>query len=102
MDLLKKATNFKQAAKKPYIGFSKLPFGNHEVFNFRFVKNKLYNVNAKKPGLERVILAELEDQVLFLPEYFARVFENDDAKLAELNKGAKKYMYFGGKRSNEK
>lgn len=44
---------------------------------------------------------ELADQVLFLPEYFARKFEDDDDKIAELNSnGIKKYMYFGGKRQN--
>lgn len=84
---------------KPYIGFSKLPHGYYEVFKFRFVRNKNYRPEAKDPGLPRIILVELNDQVLFLPQYFARDFNDDDEKLDKLNTdGIKKYLYFGGKR----
>lgn len=99
MDLLKSATNLNE--QKPYIGFAKLAIGNYEVIQFRLVKNKLYNVNSAKPGLKRSLLVELKDQVLFLPEYFGKLFNDDDAKVAELNKGPKKYLYFGGSRPNK-
>lgn len=86
---------------KPYFGFSRLAIGYHEIIKFRFVMNKMYRADAEKPGLKRTILVELADQVLFLPEYFARKFEDDDDKITELNSdGIKKYMFFGGKRQN--
>lgn len=84
---------------KPYHGFSKLQVGNHEIFSFRFVKNKLYNKYPENPGLERSLLIELKDQVLFLPEYIGSQF--DDAQIEELNNdGITKYMFFGGSRPN--
>lgn len=84
---------------KPYFGFSKLQIGNHEIFSFRFVKNKLYNKYPENPGSERSLMVELKDQVLFLPEYIGSQF--DEAKIVELNNdGVKKYMFFGGSRPN--
>lgn len=93
---------------KAYNGFSKLQHGYHKIECFRLVKNK-YNENnedepsRKRKKLERVLLIELKDEVLFLPEYFAAVFNNDEAKVEELNNdGIVKYLYFGGKRHNNK
>lgn len=90
-------------ASKPYHGFSKLDLGYYEIERFRFVKNKLYNPNVENPRLKRVLLVELKEEVLFLPEYFATNFNDDDAKVEELNSdGVKKYLYFGGKRPKNK
>lgn len=84
---------------KPYKGFSLVPHGNHEIFNFKLVKNKMYKEGVKS-SLKRVILIELKDEVLFLPEYFAIPFNDDDAKVDELNTdGVKRYLFFGGKKS---
>lgn len=71
-------TNFKKMSAfsllrnnlKPYKGFSQLAIGNHEISRFKLVKNKMYN-SSNPASLPRIILVELKDQVLFLPEYFA-------------------------------
>lgn len=89
---------------KPYNGFTKLKIGNYEILNFRLVNNKMYK--EKKEGeennfLKRILMVELKDQVLFLPQYFARQFDDDDKKVAELNNdGVKKFLFFGGARPN--
>lgn len=93
-------------SSKPYSGFKNLAIGYYEIESFRFVKNKMYNENneehvAKK--LKRVLLVELKEEVLFLPEYFAVPFNDDDSKIDELNNdGVKKYLYFGGQRPSNK
>lgn len=85
---------------KPYFGFTKLAHGNYEIVKFRLVKNKLYKPDNGK--LPRILLVELEDQILFLPEYFARRFKDDDSKVDELNNdGVKKFLHFGGSRPNK-
>lgn len=90
---------------KPYNGFAKLKIGNYEILNFRLVNNKMYK--EKKEGeeknniLKRILMVELKDQVLFLPQYFARQFNDDDEKIDELNNdGIKKFLFFGGARPN--
>lgn len=75
---------------KPYIGFTRLPHGYHEIERFRLV-------------LEEVLLVELKDQVLFLPSYFAVSFQGNHERVEELNSdGIKKFLFFGGKRSKNK
>lgn len=105
MDLLTSppSSSSVDAGRKPYKGFSRLPYGYHEVFNFRLVKNKLYNPNVVNQNkLKRVLLVELVDQVLFLPQQFAYNFEDSDEKVNELNTdGVKKFMFFGGKAPNK-
>lgn len=89
-------------AGKPYYGFKDLAIGNHKIELFRFVKNKNYDSKDPK-SLPRVILVELADQILFLPEYFAAILEDDDEKINELNSdGIDKYLSFGGKRPSGK
>lgn len=85
---------------KPYKGFSNLSVGFHEIFNFRLVNNKMYN-KKKDKSAKRVILIELKDEVLFLPEYYAVDFDDDAKKVDELNTdGVKKFLHFLGKREN--
>lgn len=95
------ALNLIQSANleaKPYKGFKELPHGHHEIVRFRLVKNKMLEEFGEKAAkLPRVLLVELSDQVLFLPEHFAIPFHNDDAKVEELNNdGVTKYLFFGG------
>lgn len=55
-------------------------------------------------SLARILLVELKDQVLFLPEYFAYNFQGGDADdkiLAMNNDGVTKYLYFGGEGPNK-
>lgn len=86
--------------RKPYNGFSKLSLGNHEIVKFRLVKNKMYN-KRNANSMKQVILVELMDEVLFLPEYFAVPFDNDASKVDSLNNdGVKKFLCFDGKREN--
>lgn len=87
--------------QKPYYGFAKLAIGDHKVFGFRLVNNKFHRPGSEKPGLPKILLVELEDQVLFLPENISKVFAEDEAKVAELNcDNIKKIMYFGGRLRN--
>lgn len=87
---------------KPYHGFKELAHGNHKIVLFRFVKNKNYEPKEPK-SLPRLLLVELDDQILFLPEYFAAGLNDNDDKIDELNTdGIVKYLYFGGKRPNGK
>lgn len=86
---------------KPYLGFASLAPGNYEIKKFRIVKNKLFKADAEKPALKMTLLVELEDQVLFMPEYISCNFVENEAKVAELNSdGMKKFLFFGGKRGN--
>jgi len=74
--------------------------GTYEILKFSWVKNKQYK-SDNPDSMRRVILVEIEDQVLFLPEYFAVSFKNQEEKLSELNTdGVKKYLIFSGMREN--
>lgn len=86
---------------KPYYGFKKLEIGNYEVFNFRLVRNRWFNPEIAD-SLKRILLAELEDQIIFLPSYMAINFKDDD-KLVEAinNDGIKRFLCFGGVRSEK-
>lgn len=101
LDLLRNASK----ATKPYLGFSKLPHGYHEIVQFRLTANKMYNPKEKK-SQKRVLLIELKDQVLFLPEYFVASLGEDpkkhDEKVDELNADStKKFLFFDGARANK-
>lgn len=81
---------------KPYNGFSKLSRGHHEILRFRMVKNKY----SKKDDCKHSIIVELENEIVFLPKYFAVALKESD--IEELNTdGQKKYLFFGGKRDEK-
>lgn len=83
---------------KPYFGFNSLEEGNYEIVTFRFVRNKFYDPKADNP-LKRNLVAELKDQILFLPAVIARNFLDDDVLLDEINNdGVKRFLRFGGKK----
>lgn len=86
---------------KPYKGFGKLPYGNHEIERFRLVSNKMYKPTCEK-SYKTILLVELKNEVLFLPSYFAADFQYEGAKkLHEINSdGIKKFLFYGGIRSN--
>lgn len=89
---------------KKYLGFKHLAHGNHEIVQFRLVKNKMYKPSNEK-SLKLSLLVELSGQVLFLPGYFAAKFQDADGekKVEELNNdGMKKYLFFGGTRLENK
>lgn len=94
MDVLKKLSEVKP--NKPYHGFAKLDIGYHQIHCFRSVKNKF---RKKNDGPVKSILIELEDEVLFLPQYFCEKINEDNIR--ELNSciegGENIYLYFGGK-----
>lgn len=101
MDLLQAATG-ESSGNKPYLGFEKLSHGNHEIVKFRLVRSTFCKLDPEnKPIPRKCLLVELEDQVLFLPEYISKEFENREDKVAELNEdGIKKFLFFGGRRPN--
>lgn len=86
---------------KPYFGFTKLSIGFHQIINFRTVKNKF---GKKGTSSANSILIELDDQVLYLPQYFNTKVNDDE--ITELNAGIDKneavYLYFGGCDENSK
>lgn len=79
---------------KPYIGFTMLNPGYHSILEFQAVKTKF------TPKGEKSIRIELDNQILFLPQYFRKTLDDDD--LAELNRsikdGNKVYLMFGGRK----
>lgn len=81
---------------KPYKGFKDLPVGNHKIISFSFVKNKFYS-KKEENSLKRVLLAEMEDQILFLPKSFAYNFQDDDRLIKAVNTdGIKRFLCFRG------
>lgn len=94
MNVLKKLDGLNQ--NKPYHGFANLSVGYHGVVRFRIVKNKYGNVGE---GSGKSILVELDNQVLFLPQYFWQtISESDISDLNSLiNGGENVYLFFGGK-----
>lgn len=89
MDIIKK---IQEAKPKPYNGFSKLSLGFHEIFSFRTVKNKFAKRGEKG---SKTIVAELEKEILFLPQYFSEtISEEDIERLNTCNE--KLFLYFKG------
>lgn len=88
----------KIGVSKPYHGFAKLSHGFHKIECFRVTKNKFKKDCDVE---EKCILVELEKQILFLPQYFVNVLDEDD--LNNLNSpNESNYLYFGGKRGTNK
>lgn len=86
-------------SSKSYNGFTRLSIGYHKIESFRLVKNKHAKKNSDDN--QKSILVELEKEVLFLPQYFMNVLDQDD--LSNLNSADEiNYLYFGGKRENNK
>lgn len=84
-------------ASKPYFGFSKLNVGYHKISSFKLVKNKFDKDESKSEAEKKCIMLELEDEVVFLPQYFTKTICEDD--IYELNTAAEpQYLYFGGPR----
>lgn len=98
MNVLKKLESVQ--ANKPYHGFTQLKKGSHEILNFRYVKNKF---GKKSDGSNKNILVELNDEVLFLPQYFQQKLNSED--ICEMNESissnVKIYLHFGGKVKGE-
>lgn len=99
MNVLKKLEDTKP--NKPYNGFAKLCIGIHQIMSVRFVKNKF---GKKGDGSSKSILVELEEEVLFLPQYFSQKLSKEDVH--ELNSSIESnenvYLFFGGKSESNK
>lgn len=88
-----------QSTSKPYHGFTKLSVGYHKIECFRLVKNKF--TKDATDDQKKTILVELENEIVFLPQYFMNVLDKDD--LNNLNCADEiNYLYFGGKREKNK
>lgn len=82
---------------KPYNGFNKLTLGFHEIHCFRLVANKF----APKDVNEKTLLVELANEVLFLPQHFAKNFTEED--IININSDSEmKFLFFGGRREHNK
>lgn len=85
---------------KPYHGFAQLTIGYHEIVRFRLVKNKFVKKDASESE-KKSILLELNDEIVFLPQYFKEILTDDD--IISLNSGGENmYLYFGGRREGSK
>lgn len=90
-------------SQKPYHGFTKLSLGYHKIICFRIVENKFKKKEKKNNGMinnNRSLLVELQDEVVFLPQYFLNTLNEED--IAELSStvGETMYLYFGGRREH--
>lgn len=82
---------------KPYKGFAHLAIGNYEIRSLRFVRNKYYTPENEH-SLKRILIAELDDQILFLPRNITTTFDDDDNKVASANNdGIKRFLCFSGR-----
>ena len=81
---------------KPNTGFSQLEIGDHEILKFYFVRNRWYD---GLPGsVRRILMIELQDQVLFLPANYAKKFNDSDKMLQAVNDDStKRFIRFAGK-----
>lgn len=85
---------------KPYNGFIKLALGYHEIVRFRLIKNK-YKKDDENNQDEKCMILELQEEIVFMPQYFSRNVNETD--VISLNSdGVQKYLYFGGKREKNK
>lgn len=95
MSVLQKLADL--SPNKPYFGFTKLTIGFHQIIHFKSVKNKFDQKKGDKAT--KSVLAELKDQVVFLPAYISQKLSESD--LRELNATIKAngeiYLHFGGK-----
>lgn len=89
MNVLKKLSE--AASGKPYHGFAKLKTGYHEVLFFR--------ISVGKYG--RSVVAELENEVIFLPQFISEKITESD--IDDLNTSKEKlFLFFGGKHDTNK
>lgn len=74
--------------------FTKLSIGFHQIILFRTVKNKFDKKDDAKS-----ILVELDDQVIFLPQYFRqKITDSDICEFNScINKNEDIYLNFGGR-----
>lgn len=95
--------NFEPFPKsKPYFGFSKMEIGNYEIVKFKLVNNRFKKADEPNSP-DRILMAELISEVVFLPAYMAVNFEDDDARVDAVNNdGKKRYLCFAGRREKDK
>lgn len=89
MDVLQKLDGAE--FEKPYFGFTLLARGYHKIVNFREA--------AGKYG--RTVVAELEDEIVFLPQYLSQKLDEEDIEKLNANKESL-YLYFGGWQEEKK
>lgn len=98
MEVFKKLEDLtsNKPTNKQYLGFAKLSVGFHEILCFRYVKNKY---GKKSDGSNKSILIELDNEVLFLPQYFCQQLTQSDLNdlNKSINKNKKMFLYFGGR-----
>lgn len=89
-------------SSKPYHGFKELTRGKHRIIRFKIVRNKFAKEGLEADGSassQWSVMAELENEVLFLPQHLARKFNNSAETVRAVNEsGITFYLYFGGRR----
>lgn len=89
MNVLKKLNQ--SISDKPYHGFPKLELGYHKIVCFRKSKGK-YGES---------VIAELQHEVIYLPQYIVEQLDSDD--IEQLNKFQETlYLFFGGRHKIKK
>lgn len=93
-DLLRTTNNY-----KPYLGFKNLKIGNHEIISFKLIKNKFYRGGSDVA--KKTLIAELENEIVFLPSYISDRIGYSAERVAEINlEPIKKYLVFNGKHAD--
>lgn len=84
----------------PYRGFANLPIGNYRIEQFKFVRNK-FQKHEDPESPPRILMVELAEEIVFLPAYFAKNFNDDDELVRNINNdGVTRFLCFGGSRAD--
>lgn len=76
---------------KPYLGLAQLSLGYHKIESFR----------AAKTSYGESVIAELENEVIFLPKFLVQKL--GEKEIADLNDCKEPlYLYFGGMHETKK
>lgn len=70
--------------RKPYRGFSSLSLGKHRIIRFSLVPNR-FAASTLTTAQKTNVRVELEDQVVYLPNYIGEKLKGDQNKIDELN-----------------
>lgn len=89
MDVLKKLNS--PINDKPYHGLPKLELGYHQVYAFR--------ESTGRYG--RGIIAELKDEIIFLPQFMVERLDEEDIRALN-DSDEKLFLFFGGRHPTKK
>lgn len=85
---------------KPYHGFASLQPGKYKIIKFSMVANRFAANHPEDSANKTTIKAELEDQILYLPNYLTEKMKEDPEMVNQINNsGIQFYLHFYGKKT---